>query len=163
MVLISGIVIYALNTRRSDKQNLAIVLLCVIFQQALIETIAIISLVLYLASNKSNISCYVGPTYSWNAFLYRLQINFKEKNPSWQTDGRSNSQDMPRVLGNQKVQHRSYKRLTLVSILSQLNPVNSVSFHFFHINFNANLQFSPTSSNRSLSFISLDWISLSIS
>jgi hypothetical protein len=43
MDLISGFVIYVLNTRRSDKQNLAIVLLYDTFQQVLIETTATIS------------------------------------------------------------------------------------------------------------------------
>ena len=59
-----------------------------------------------------------------------------EQSPSWEANRFSASQEIPRILWSPKVYYPIHKCLPPVSILSQLEPVHTPTFHFLKIHFN---------------------------
>ena len=56
---------------------------------------------------------------------HRQIINSIDQRLSWEANGFSATQEIPRISHNSKVHYRMYKSLPPVPILSQLNPVHS--------------------------------------
>jgi hypothetical protein len=56
-----------------------------------------------------------------------------EQSPSWGANWFAASQEIPSVLWNPKVPHRTHKRPTPVPILSQPNPVHIPTSHFLNV------------------------------
>jgi hypothetical protein len=53
-----------------------------------------------------------------------------EQSPSWKADWFAASQEIPPILWNPKVPHRTHKRPPPIPILSQPIPVQTTTFHF---------------------------------
>jgi hypothetical protein len=74
-----------------------------------------------------------------------------EQSPSWEANWFAASQEIPHVLWNPKVPHRTHNRPTPIPILSQPNPVPTPTSHFLKIHPNIILSSKPRSPQRSLS------------
>jgi hypothetical protein len=68
-------------------------------------------------------------------FTYLLTYSM-EQSPSWEANWFTASQEIPLILCNPKVYCRIHKCPSPVSILSQLNPVHTPTFHFLKIHLN---------------------------
>ena len=55
------------------------------------------------------------------------------QSPSWEANWFAASQEIPRISRNPKVHYRTHKRLPLVSILGQSNPVHIPTSHLLEI------------------------------
>jgi len=66
---------------------------------------------------------------------YLLTYSMEHK-LSWETNWFAASQEIPRIILNTKVHYRIHKSLTLVLILSRLNPVHALTSHFLKIQLN---------------------------
>ena len=62
-----------------------------------------------------------------------------EQSPSWEANWFAASQEIPRILWNPKVPHRTHKWPPPVPILSQLHPVPTTPSKFLKIHLNINL------------------------
>jgi hypothetical protein len=62
--------------------------------------------------------------------LTYLLTHSMEQNTSWETNGFSTSQEIPRILWNLNVHYRIHKCPPLVSILSQIDPVHTPTSRF---------------------------------
>jgi hypothetical protein len=63
-----------------------------------------------------------------------------EQSPFWEANRFAASQEIPRILWNQKVHYRIHKCLPPVSILSQRNSVHNPTSYFLKIHLNIILQ-----------------------
>ena len=67
------------------------------------------------------------------------------QSPSWEANWSADSQEIPRILWNPRVHHRTHKRTPPVPILSQLHPVHTPTSHFPKIHLNIILPSMPGS------------------
>jgi hypothetical protein len=88
----------------------------------------------------------------YNLKTYLLTYSM-EHGPSWEANWFAASQEIPRVLWNPKIPHRTHKRPTLIPILSQPNPVLTPTSHLLKIHPNIILPATPGSPQRSLSLL----------
>jgi hypothetical protein len=84
---------------------------------------------------------------------YKMQLTYlltysMEQSPSWEANWFVASQEIPRVLWNPKVHHRTQKRPLPVPILSQPNPVHTPTIHFLKVHPNIILPPTPGSPQR---------------
>jgi hypothetical protein len=80
----------------------------------------------------------------------RLLTYSMEQSPSREANWFAASQEIPRVLWNPKVPHRTNKRPPRIPTLSQPNPILTPTSHFLKIHPNIILPSKPGSSQRSL-------------
>jgi hypothetical protein len=59
-----------------------------------------------------------------------ILTNSTEKSPSWEANSRSADEVIIIFLRNPMIHHRDNKRPQLITILSQVNPVNSLTFKY---------------------------------
>jgi hypothetical protein len=89
-----------------------------------------------------------GSTTSLHIYLLTYSM---EQSPSLETNWFAASQEIPRVLWNPKVPHRTHKSPPPAPILSKPNPVLTPTSHFLKIHPNIILPYTPRSPQRSLS------------
>ena len=70
------------------------------------------------------------------SFVYHISCNYIKQSHFLEGDSRLAGKQIPHLSWNLKIHHCVQHSLTLEIILSQINPVNTHTPHFFMINFN---------------------------
>ena len=83
--------------------------------------------------------------YLLTNLLTYLNTYSMEQSPSWEPNRFLSSQEIPRILWNQKVHYRIHKRPPPVRILSLLDPVHTPTSYFLKIHLNIILPSKPES------------------
>ena len=87
------------------------------------------------------------------AYLLTYSLTYSmERKPSWEADGFSASQEIPRIVWNPKAHYRIHMCPPPVPILSQLDPVHTPTSQFLKIHLNIIAPSMPWSPRWSLSF-----------
>ena len=80
-----------------------------------------------------------------------LRTYSMEQNPYWEANRFSDSQKIPRILWNTMVHYRIHNCPPPASVLSQIDPVHTLTPHFLKMYLNITLQSTPGCSKWSLS------------
>jgi len=91
-----------------------------------------------------------GNCHGHSGFTYLLTYSM-ERNPSWEANWFSASQEILRIVWNLKVHYHIHKCSPSGPILSQLDPVHTPASHFLKIHLNIILSSTPESPKWSLS------------
>jgi len=86
-----------------------------------------------------------------NSYQSYINTYSMEQSPSWETNRFSASQEIPHILWNTKVHYRIHKCPPPIPILSQLDPIHTLTSHFLKIHLNIILPSTPGSPKQSLS------------
>jgi len=79
--------------------------------------------------------------------------NSMEQSPTREANSHSTSQEIPRHLWKPKVLYRVHNSPPLVSVLSQISPMQNIPPYFFKIKFNIILPSTPWSPKLALPFV----------
>jgi hypothetical protein len=92
-----------------------------------------------------------GDSLSIDLRIYLLTYSLQGAGPCWETNRFSASQEIPRNIWNTKVHYRMHKCPPPVPILSQIDPVHTLTSHFLQIHLNITLPSTLWSSKWALS------------
>jgi len=79
-----------------------------------------------------------------HTYILTHSLNYSmQQSPSWEANRFSASQEIPRILWNQKVHYHVHRCPPPVRILNHIDPIHALKAHFLKIHLNIILQFMP--------------------